>query len=148
LINQSNTTLLFIFIAYIILSNPYIINNEQSRRLVRNHWQSLLTHRHLLNTQSTIIKTNTYLSRLHQTNQTRSRSQHHGEPVLPIRSQKKRNPLLHTLTKILWLLTNLWGSSLSIKILWRKEGGYIFPAFPENGIFAFMKSKVVISKDE
>ena len=35
-----------------------------------------------------------------------------------------------------------------IKILSKKEGGFIFPAFPANGLFAFMKSKVSLSKDE
>lgn len=34
------------------------------------------------------------------------------------------------------------------QILTKKEGGFIFPAFPANGIFAYMKSKVSISKDD
>ena len=33
-------------------------------------------------------------------------------------------------------------------MLAKREPGFIFPAFPENGLFAFMKSKVTVAKDE
>lgn len=37
--------------------------------------------------------------------------------------------------------------ALIYEILNKKEPGYIFPAFPENGIFAFVYSKLTIAKD-
>jgi hypothetical protein len=35
-----------------------------------------------------------------------------------------------------------------MQMLAKREPGFIFPAFPENGLFAFMKSKVTVAKDE